>query len=51
MSNEANTLFDTYERVLICPWPDQEGNKIQRPNSDLFNILPTKLNTHLRTLL
>ena len=22
-----------YERVLISPYPDQEGNKLQRPNS------------------
>jgi hypothetical protein len=22
-----------YEGVLISPWPDQKGNKLQRPNS------------------
>jgi hypothetical protein len=40
-----------YEGVLISLWPDQKGNKLQRPNSDLYNTLPTKLNTLHSSLL
>jgi len=29
-----------YERVLISPKPDQEGNKLQRPNSGFIQQAP-----------
>ena len=31
-----------YYRVLISPQPDQEGNKLQRPNSNFFKPLKKK---------
>jgi len=40
-----------YEGVLINPLPDQEGNKLQRPNSGFIQHNPTKLNTPLSPLL
>ena len=32
----------TYEGVLISPYPDQEGNKLQRPNSGFIQHTPHK---------
>jgi len=29
-----------YEGVLISPWPDQEGHKLQRPNSGFIQHTP-----------
>jgi len=29
-----------YEGVLVIPYPDQEGNKLQRPNSGLIQHTP-----------
>jgi len=29
-----------YEGVLICPWPNQDGNKLQRPTSGFIQHTP-----------
>ena len=31
---------EKYEGVLISPWPDQEGNKLQRPDSVFIQHTP-----------
>ena len=31
--------ISSHTRVLICPWPDQEGNKLQQPNSNFCKPL------------
>jgi len=33
-------LFLEGTGVLISPWPDQEGNKLQRPNSRFIQHTP-----------
>ena len=35
-----------YEGVLISPYPDQEGKKLQRPNSGFFQYTPHESSIH-----
>jgi len=32
--------FEQYEKVLISPWPDREGNKLQRTNLGFMQHTP-----------
>ena len=41
--SQVSSIHGTYAtRVLISPWPDQEGNKLQRPNSKFASHLKKK---------
>jgi len=37
---EAKVLRGPYEGVLISPYPDLEGNNLQRPNSGFIQRTP-----------
>jgi hypothetical protein len=34
------SVLGFYEGMLISPYPDQEGNKLQRPNSGYIQHIP-----------
>ena len=38
--SSSSTFAFLYEMVLISPWPDQEGKKLQRPNSGFIQCTP-----------